>query len=300
MLLIAANVVLVASALPGLLGLDPSGSQRSFVPSPDSLTLIRIRGARGEIVLENQGAHWVLISSGTSFPVRDDRVSLFLDSVASTRVLRRVTESRAEDGRFGLSDRARELTLRSDRGSVRYTIGIVDHTLYARTAESDAIVELDSDLHFYLDQPPVFWLPLRLFPDEVTVRQVIALGFRSRSGTELDALNFEIVRDVQDRWVSSTKRQLVNPESASALLAGSVDLLVDGLAAAETAEGMEAVGTLWIRLADGRRFDVKLYRASMELLILDGPGSDPPRTSGVVQLIGVEQFSGILAPAASL
>lgn len=295
--LVAVNLVLAVTAALLLLGRRSREHPAPLLDETTRVEVVRISGARGSRVINMEKESPVMLAATGEVPVRQDRIELLLQALRRAQVVRVVTEDTNDWAHFGVEDSPtpNEVALQSGPTLV---IGDRDTAqTYLRKAGSPTVYAVDTDLRFFTDQPDEFWMPLRLFPSTLHVRDVIFAGFEP-AAAEDGSLAFSLLRS-GDGWRAGEEGRRVDLSSADQSVGAVVDLLADTLVPRAAWTSGRPAGTLVIRTADAREWRVPVLLEGGRAL-LDAPGSDPPRTGGVEHVISVERLVAVLASASSL
>jgi hypothetical protein len=194
-----------------------------------SITLRSPGGA--SIELAKQGALWVLVDGTARLPAQAQRVSSFLDELASVSRLKRVASSKDSWSGFQLDEaQAKRATLKDAAGKTVADIlvggyGPTGSEVYLRRAEQDASYSAESGLASYMGYGRSSWLDLRVLAS-IKEADIQSLALKSSialdgAGKPLLALDYALSREGKT-WKSGAAQ--IDAEAVASLLRSLVGL----------------------------------------------------------------------------
>ena len=284
-------------AVPLLPGLDPGLIRRIEISADGSTTL-----------LEGEAGEWRIVRDGEPYPAREDRIESFLKTLAESRIVRRVTGSEALWPQFGVAEGDGHLITLTPQtaasGTGERTVIWGDASAepglsYARVGTAKDVVAADGELQFYLRQPSAYWSYLRLFPENLSTGDVIAVTARAdgvagdaSSGDALSAgggpAGYATRREPfedGERWVDALGEPIEDAVVAR-LVRELVDLVASDFVSGSSARQQDvepAALQISFDLGDGRSFAVRLDPDDGTYLAWpEGPGLPGDPFGGIV------------------
>lgn len=292
--------ILVFAALDGLLLVSAllivTGTRTPdddlLIPAGLRPQRIELSGARGERVIEVGSEAPVLLRGDSEFPARADRLALVVSALEAARIMRTVTTDRSDWDSFGVATDRRRIDVYGETDASVIIGEQAESETYVRLAGESSVYAIDSNIGFYADQPDEFWMPLRVVPQQVRPTDVTAASLvLSWDGI---AVEVNLVR-TSTGWFVDDPARSVPSEVATQAVSSLVDQIADTLVEPSAAVGSVPLGTIAVRTVTGAAWEIAV-RGMGDMVFLEGPGSDPPRTASVLQVMSTERFAAVVDP----
>jgi hypothetical protein len=250
-----------------------SEAARLLAGKASDVASISLKGAAAgvpAIELVKSGAVWTLADGAARFPVQAQRVSGFLDSLASVSRLRLVARSKSSWQGYELDEaQAKRATFKDASGKVLADLyvggyGPTGSEVYLRREGSDLSYSADSGIASYLGYGRSTWLDLRVLGSlkeadvqSFSVKSAIALDGKGKPATSLD---YVLTRDAKG-WKSGAAS--IDPDSAASLLRSILGLQGEDFIASPPAEAFAKVDArISLELGTGASMAVEVGSAA--------------------------------------
>lgn len=157
-----------------------------IILSPDDVfgtearfTLARLADGEGAPADDDEG-QWRYVFGNELLPVRDERITSFLQEFPNIQLYRTVTSNTDLYRELGFSEVGRRVMLydANDTLILDIMLGAVDQQrgVYARVDQSETVYLISSELVFYLEQQAGYWQQTEIFPRTFSAQDISSIN----------------------------------------------------------------------------------------------------------------------------
>jgi hypothetical protein len=233
------SVVLLALILLYVLGLvfSPTNRRRRETEAPlfqilnkEMVSRIEIISGSEALELRRAGSDWTVLISGIYFPASESRVDAFLDHIISLKRSKSVSDDPETWEDFEVSESLGRRILLSgseEKPLVDLVIGkagLGGRGTYVRHSDAAEVIEADKSFSYYMNLEPSFWSQLKLFPDNLDIRDIRRLSLKRRAGfaPEAEPFAYTLIRDENADWIVEGRPDLTLDNGKLDALAGAL------------------------------------------------------------------------------